>query len=634
MHPDTPVPSLTSPSSPIPDTRRPRSRLLAAALAVLAVLTAACQVESPDAPADEARGVGDRPAELEDFQAIRPEVAGTRGAVVSGHPLASAAGYEVLQAGGNATDAVVTMAAILAVVRPHMNSVGGDAFGLFHFAGSREVEALNASGRAAAGATPAFFAGLGHETMPQSGALAVTVPGAVSGWAGALERHGTFSLARALQPAIRIAEEGFVVSATLARDLTGATELNEAGREVYTPGGVPPEAGTLLRSPALARTLRALAVDGPGALYGGEVGRALADFLEAEGSPLRLADFADHEATWSPSLSAELLGHRIHTLPPNSQGMVLLTTLGIFEVVGLEGRSTLSPAVFHDLVEARKLAFADRDRWVADPRALDPAEAETAFPDDSPPELPTGLGSMEEILEALLDPAYLAERAALVGTRAADEVEPGLTAPGDASPDRAATAPDAEDADDDGDTVYIMAVDADGNAVSWIQSIFSSFGSGLVEPTSGVVLQNRGAGFTLQEGHPNRIAPGKRPFHTLMATLVTDMEGGLVATIGTPGGQGQSQSVAQGLLHLLAEGLDPQAAVEAPRFRSEDGLLLRVEDRYPAAARAELERRGHELELHTGWTAPFGNLQIIYRTPEGLLRTGADMRREGAALAY
>lgn len=632
MHPDAPFPDL----APIPHTRRTRPRLLPAAVAALAVLAAACQVESPDAPADEARGVGERPAELEDFQAIRPEVAGTRGAVVSGHPLASAAGYEVLRAGGNATDAVVTMAAILAVVRPHMNSVGGDAFALFHSAGSREVEALNASGRAAVGATPAFFAGLGHETMPQSGALAVTVPGAVSGWVAALERHGTFSLAQALQPAIRIAEEGFVVSATLARDLTGATDLNEAGQDVYAPGGVPHEAGALLRSPALARTLRAIAVEGPGALYGGEVGRALADFLEAEGSPLRLQDFADHEATWSPSLSAELLGHRIHTLPPNSQGMVLLTTLGIFEAVGLEGRSTLSPAVFHDLVEARKLAFADRDRWVADPRALNPAEAETAFPDEPLAELPAGLGSMEEILEALLDPAYLAERAALVGTRAADEVAPGLTVPGETDPGQPAAggSDDAEGADDDGDTVYIMAVDADGNAVSWIQSIFSSFGSGLVEPTSGVVLQNRGAGFTLQEGHPNRIAPGKRPFHTLMATLVTDLEGGLVATIGTPGGQGQSQSVAQGLLHLLAEGLDPQAAVEAPRFRSEDGLLLRVEDRYPAAARAELELRGHELELHTGWTAPFGNLQIIYRTPDGLLRTGADMRREGAALAY
>jgi gamma-glutamyltranspeptidase / glutathione hydrolase len=631
MHLDTPIPDFTSHPSPIRATRRTPPRLLAAAITTFAVLTVACQVDSPDAPADEVRDVGERPAELEDFEAIRPEVAGTRGAVVSGHPLASAAGYEVLRAGGNATDAVVTMAAVLAVVRPHMNSVGGDAFALFRSAASGEVEALNASGRAAAGATPDFFADLGHETMPQSGALAVTVPGAVSGWAGALERHGTFTLGRALEPAIRIAEEGFVVSATLARDLTGATELNEAGRDVYAPGGVPHEAGTLLRSSALARTLRAIAVEGPGALYGGEVGRALADFLEAEGSPLRLQDFTDHEATWSPSLSAEILGHRIHTLPPNSQGMVLLTTLGIFEAVGLGGRSTLSPGVFHDLVEAKKLAFADRDRWVADPRALNPVEAEAAFPDRPPPELPAGLGSMEEIMAALLDPRYLAERAALVGSRAADEVLPGLTAPGDT--DHVGT--DAGSGDgDDGDTVYIMAVDADGNAVSWIQSIFSSFGSGLVEPTTGVVLQNRGAGFTLREGHPNRIAPGKRPFHTLMATLVTDLEGGLVATTGTPGGQGQSQSVAQGLLHLLVEGLDPQAAVEAPRFRSEDGLLLFIEDRYPAAGRDELERRGHELQLHTGWTAPFGNLQIIHRTPDGLLRTGADMRREGAALAY
>lgn len=619
------------PSAPIPArlgaSSQPRALLALVALAILAACApsaeppgAATPTPAPPAtpataPAPPGAAAGRGPEEdwlatelgpswVPD-EAIRPEAAGFHGAVVAGHPLAAAAGYEVLRAGGNATDAAVTMAAVLAVVRPHMNGVGGDAWALFFDAETGEVQALNGSGRAAAAADPAFFEDRGLSTMPGSGALSVTVPGAVSAWASALERYGTISLSDALAPAIRLAEEGFVVTATLARDLAGATRLNEAGRALYAPGGTPLAAGDRLRNPALGHALRRIADEGPGAMYGGRVGEALAAFLAAEGSPLTLADLAAHRPEWAQPAHLDVFGYRVHVTPPNSQGIVLLQTLGIAEARGIAARAPYPAAWLHDLIEAKQFAFGDRGRWIADP-ATDPAP-----------------------LDRLLDPAYLAARAALIGSVAGGSRESGL--------DPAGAPPGGDpEAEADGDTVYLMALDADGNAVSWIQSLFSSFGSGLVDPATGIVLQNRGAGFTLAAGHPNRIAGGKRPFHTLMATLVTtpDPVPEFVLAIGTPGGDGQSQTVATGLFHLLVGGLDPQRAVEAPRFRSDTGTAGLIEDRFPADVLEALAARGHALRPTSGWTAPFGNLMVIRRFPDGTIRTGADMRREGAALAW
>ncbi len=598
-------------------------RTTRAGVAVLVLVLAACAgpggIEPPATPTE---GPEDgpvavppalTPAELAEAlapePAIRPEVSGLHGAVVAGHPLAAAAGYEVLRAGGNATDAAVTMAGVLAVVRPHMNGVGGDAFALFHDAAQGGVRALNGSGRAARGATPAFFAERDITSMPGSGALAVTVPGAVSAWHAALEAHGTISLAEALAPAIRLAEEGFVVTQTLAEDLGGALRLNQAGRDIYAPGGERMREGELLRSPALGAALRRIAEEGPGALYGGEVGQALVRFLQSEGSPLTLDDFRDHRPEWMEPASIGFLGRTVHVTPPNSQGMVLLQMLGILEAHGIRGESPFDPGYLHALAEARKLAFADRDRWVADP-ATDPAP-----------------------LGRLLSPGYLATRAGLIGDEAAASYGPGEEVPGAGGAGSGAGSGIAP-AEGDGDTVYLMAVDAEGNAVSWIQSIFASFGSRLVDPATGIVLQNRGAGFTLDEGHPNRIAPGKRPFHTLMATMVTAPDGSFEAAFGTPGGHGQPQTIAQGIVQVLHFGLSPQQAAEAPRFRGEGGRRMLVETRLPEPTLLALEGFGHTLSPVDGWTAAFGNLQIILRTPNGLLRTGADMRREGAAMAW
>jgi gamma-glutamyltranspeptidase/glutathione hydrolase len=562
----------------------------------LGIALAGCDASTADreAQAASAEGSSSTPG-----PAIRPEVGGLRGAVVAGHPLAVQAGLARLQAGGNAVDAAVTMAGILAVVRPHMNGVGGDAFGLFYEGDTRRVTALNASGRAAAGATPALFAAQGIERMPGRGALSVTVPGAVSAWHAALERYGTITLAEALAPAIAIAEGGFMASETLAEDLEAAARLNDGGRRIYEPGGTPVAEGDLLKSPELARTLRRLATEGPAALYGGALGASLADFLESLGSPLRLSDFAAHRPEWTEPVSTTFRGRHVHTPPPNGSGIALLQMLAMAETLPLESYEPNSADLLHRLVEIKKLAFADRARWIADPAVAD---------------VP---------IERLLDPEYLRGRAALIPERAASSQPPGF------GPELA-----AEDDDGEGDTVYLAAVDQWGNAVSWIQSLFATFGSGLVDPATGIVLQNRGSGFTLEEGHPNLIAPGKRPFHTLMPVMLTDAEGDYEMSVGTPGGDVQPQAVTQALVQMLVFGMSPQRAVEAPRFASGSGLGLRVEDRVPPHVRAELRALGHEVDAVEGWTAPFGNLQAIWRLPSGILRTGADMRREGASAAY
>lgn len=543
-----------------------------------------------------------RPGSAQEWAAQnRPDVSGREAAVVSDHPLASAAGMDVLRRGGNAVDAAVTMAAVLAVVRPHMNGVGGDAFGLFHEASTGRVTALNGSGRAGGLATPALFASRGLTEIPSSGALTVTVPGAVAAWAAALERYGTLTLAEALGPAIRLAEEGWVVTTTLERDIGASVRrLNEGGRAIFAPDGSLPPVGALLRNRPLAATLRAIAEGGPDAFYRGRIGETLARFIEAEGGYLRAEDFRAHRVEWVEPLSMELAGgRRVYAMPPNSQGLVQLQLLALAESFDLAALGHNTADYLHTLIEIKRLAFADRDRWVADPAA----------------------GPLP--VDRLLDRAYLADRAKRVGPRAAERVTHGFGEP-----------LRTEQADGDGDTVYLMAVDGEGNAVSWIQSLFASFGSGLVEPETGIVLQNRGAGFVLDGRHPNVIAPGKRPFHTLTPMMVTDA-GGLRMTIGTPGGHGQPQFLTQVYQNIFTFGMTPQQAVEAPRFIHNTGVRSQIEDRVAGDVLEALRGRGHQVQPAGGWTATFGGVQVILIDPaSGARRTGADPRREGYAVAW
>lgn len=419
----------------------------------------------------------------------RPDVRGTHGAVSAGHPLAAAAGYDVLKRGGNAVDAAVTMAGVLAVVRPHMNGVGGDAFALIYDRGEERVFALNGSGRAGALADPEFFRERGAEgTIPSTGPLSVSVPGAVAAWADALERFGTITLAEALEPAIQYAADGFPVSKRLGSDIAGGGRgLNGPGSDLYLPGGEPPQPGSLLRNPALARTLQLIAADGKDGFYRGDPARTISGYLEREGGYLREADFASHSSTWVEPLSVEYEGHTVLVLPPNTQGIAQLQLLEMAKGHGLAGMNPTGADYLHTLIELKKLAFADRNRWVADPAFVD---------------IP---------VDGLLDEVYLADRAGMVDMGlAATDVTSGLDAGPDAGPDAGLQAsPDA--LDDSGDTVYLTAVDRWGNGVSWIQSLFNTFGSGILEPESGVVLQNRGALFLWMNPIQTSSLPGSGP---------------------------------------------------------------------------------------------------------------------------
>jgi len=554
---------------------------------------------------DQARETQQNQSPVPEFPATnRPDVMGMRAAVSSDHPLASAAGIEVLRNGGNAVDAAVTMAAVLAVVRPHMNGLGGDAFALIRRAGNDAVLALNGSGRAGALATPDFFRTAGHERIPSRGAASVTVPGALAAWADALARHGTISLADALAPAIRHAEEGFPVTQRLHEDIAESADvLNEAGKAIYLPGGAPPEPGTLLRNPALARTLRSVAQAGPTVFYGGVIGQRIAAFLEQEGGHLRAADLVTHESTWMEPIATDYMGLRILAMPPNTQGVTLLQQMRLAAALAdLASLPHNSADYLQRLVEIKRLAFADRDRWVADPAFVD---------------VP---------VERMLNATYAAQRAAIVVPgRAADSVTSGIGG---------AAEPVSLNAPDDGDTVYLTAVDEEGNAVSWIQSLFSSFGSGLVEPETGVVLHNRGALYTLDPTHPQVVSPGKRPFHTLSPHMALDGDR-LAFTFGTPGGDGQTQTLLQVVNNLLNYHMSPQAAVEAPRFRSEEGTEVLLEDRIPVETQRALVTMGYDVRSVSGWTATFGGAQMIRVHPtSGALIVASDPRREAYGIAY
>ncbi len=534
----------------------------------------------------------------------RPDVRGTVGAVSAGHPLAAQAGLDVLKRGGNATDAVIAMAGVLAVTRPHMNGIGGDAFGIFYDGASGEVTALNASGRSGALATPDFFLAAGYDAIPETGALSVSVPGAVAGWADAHARYGTRPFAELLEPAIRYARDGFAVSTRLALDFEAqGGPLNEHGRALYLPGGSPPPVGTLLANPELAASLEAIATGGKAAYYRGPIGRTLAAFVEELGGHLRPIDFENHSSTWVEPLRGAYLDHTILVMPPNTQGPAQLALMEMAKAHTLAEMGHNSPEYLHTLIELKKLAFADRDRWVADPEMADVPIAQ------------------------LLDADYLRDRAGTVDPNSAAESRaPGF---GDV------LGHDTEGMDDTGDTVYLTAVDQWGNAVSWIQSNFAGFGSGLLEPETGILLHNRGALYTLEAGHPNQVAPLKRPYHTLSPMMALRPDGGLAFTLGTPGGDSQPQSLIQIVNNMLLFDMTPQQAIEAARFRSMGGTSVSLENRVSRATAEGLIERGHQLRLIDGWTATFGGAQMIVFDPAtGVLTAAADPRREAYALAY
>ncbi len=551
--------------------------------------------------ADAQQGPGDRPAA--NPRSTRSVVMARNGLIATSQPLASAAGLRVLQQGGNAFDAAVTAAAVLAVVEPTMNGAGGDLFALVYDAKAKQVRALNASGRAPARATPDEFHRRGLDAIPYRGELSVSVPGVVDGWAELLARYGTIPLSRALEPAIGYARDGYAVSEIIANQWKDAEPLlarDSAAAATFLPGGHSPAAGEVFRNPDLAATLEQIARGGRDAFYKGPIAKAIADDMRQRHGLLTEADFAANHPDWVEPISTTYRGYDVLELPPNTQGVVALEMLNILEGFDLRAMGQNSAAYLHLLVEAKRMAFADRDAWLADAGSV-PAAA----------------------LTRMLSKEYAAERRKQFDAdHAAADYQP-LTLPGSSQiPEEH---PQAH-----GDTIYMTVADRDGNVVSLIQSIFEAFGSGIVAGRTGIVLHNRGALFTLQPGHPNIIAPGKRPFHTLVPAMVLkDRRPWL--SFGVMGGDMQPQGHVQVLLNLIDFGMNIQEAGEAPRFRhSAAGLAL--ESAISPEARFGLSRRGHSIVTQIGM---FGGFQgILFDQRSGVMMGGSDPRKDGLAIGY
>lgn len=522
----------------------------------------------------------------------RPDVMGMQAAVVADHPLAAAAGADVMRRGGNAMDAAITMAGVLAVVRPHMNGLGGDMFLLYREAKSGKVYALNGSGRAGSLATPRAFRGRALREVPDTGMMSVTVPGAVRGWSDALRRFGTMKLSAALEPAIAYAENGFPVTRKLAADINADIQQvrrDKALAAVFLQNNKAPEVGSILYERDLAKSLRIIADEGADALYAGTLAQRIAEFAVEQGGLFTLQDLANHSSTWQEPISTEYEGLRVYTSPPNSQGVAFLMQLNVAQQFELGRMGQNSGDYIHTLVEIKKRVFVDRDRYVADPAYND---------------VP---------LDRLLSRDYARDVARSIRETANSQM--------------------SGERNGSGDTVFLCAVDKDGNAVALIQSLYASFGSGRMVPGTGIVLHNRGALFSLEEKSPNVIAPNKRPYHTLAPAMAFHGDQ-LYMVLGTPGSDGQTQTLLQILNNVVLFHMMPQEAVDAPRYRSyADGGLL-IDAGVSAAVRADLARRGHRVREQQTPSAELGGAQMILIAPSGARIVGADHRREAFGIAW
>ncbi len=558
-----------------------RPLILLAAIPLLHLL-------SPHHGAEAQMTSSSRPSTL----AGRSTVYAPNGVVATSQPLATGAALRVLQEGGNAFDAAVTAAAVLNVVEPHMTGMGGDMFALFWSAREGRVLGLDASGRSGSLATPDTILALGMDDVPYRGAGAITVPGALSGWAALLEEYGTLTLAEALRPAIAIARSGFPVTPIIARGWRGTEEVLRrdpgATATFLIDGQRGPEAGEWFQNPDMAETFSLIAREGKGALYGGSLGALIVEEVQRQGGFLTLEDLRIHTPEWVEPLSVDFMGYEVWELPPSGQGIAALQMLKILEPFDLVGMGHNSPEYLHHLIEAKKLAFADIARYVSDRDHL------------------------EGDPRALLAEGYIHKRRSLLNPAvAAERVDPGRPF-------------------DHGETIYLSVADREGNMVSFINSIFEYFGSGVVVPGTGFVLQNRGAGFTLEEGHPNRIGPRKHPFHTLIPGFVTK-EGDPFMAFGVMGGSMQPQGHVQLLLNILAFGMDPQDAVDAPRFRSYERARLALESPIPEEIRAALEAMGHRIMDES--RVAFGGAQLVMRLEKGWA-AASDPRKDGMAAGH
>ena len=519
----------------------------------------------------------------------RAPVHGCRGVIATSNYLATEAGMNMLRRGGNCVDAIISAAAVINVVEPHCSHLGGDAFMLIYSARDQSVTAINSSGVAPAGLSADCFDG----EIPPSGFLSSTIPGQVAGWDAALSRFGSMSPADVLAEAIHYAEQGSPVSRDLAGALNGGlSRLQQfpSTMAALMPEGGPPSRGDILRQPDLATTLSTLAGQGLRSFYEGDIARRIARFWQANGGVITADDLAAHQAKVLDPLRTTYRDHLIYEQPPVSQGHILLQSLNMVETLDLQDMGHLSAQALHVCIEANKLAHADKDRYTTDPAYH---------------ELPPGLLSKQ----------YAADRAALIDMDGAAifPVPPGQP-------------PTAQD------TTYLCCVDGEGNAVSYIQSIFHGFGCGVVAEGTGVLLNNRACGFSLDPQHVNFLQPGKKTVHTLNTYMVF-RDGRPVIIGGTPGGDVQVQTNLQVITSLIDFGRDPQQAVEDPRWQRNGGRSISLEDRAPQSTFDGLTARGHEVRT-IGPYSQGGRAQVIRIADTGTLTAGSDPRCDGCALAF
>jgi gamma-glutamyltranspeptidase / glutathione hydrolase len=490
----------------------------------------------------------------------------------------------MLAEGGSAVDAAVATAITLTLVEPVSNGIGSDAFAIV-WDGQR-LHGLNASGRSPAGWTPEYFGGNG---VPAFGWNSVTVPGAVSAWIELHARFGKLPFERLFEPAISYGRNGFLVSPTVAEQWAAQAPLFESQpgfAETFLPGGRAPKAGELFTFPDHASTLEKIATTNGEVFYRGELAEKIEAHSTANGGVMRASDLAAHRADWVGTISGTYRGYTIHEIPPNGQGIVALIALGILEQFDMSSLPADSADSVHLQIEAVKLAFADAQAYVAD------------------------IDHMAVRTERLLDKEYLKQRAALIDRRRARPASAG-------SPN--------------GGTVYLTAADASGVMVSMIQSNYMGFGSGVVVPGTGISLQNRGANFVVDQGHPNRVGPNKRPYHTIIPGFVTK-DGAPVMSFGVMGGTMQPQGHVQVLVRIADHAQNPQAACDGPRFRWVQGMEVSCENGFPQATLDELRQRGHDLVAVDDYNQ-FGSCQAIWRLDDGYL-AASDPRRDGQAAAF
>ena len=521
-------------------------------------------------------------------------VLGRAGMVCTSQSLASFAGAELLRSGANAIDAAICAAAVLGVVEPFSTGVGGDCFMLIWHAADQTLYGLNGSGRAPTAASAEHFAARGIREMPSHGMLPVTVPGAVEAWCTAAERFGSRSLVDLLAPATHYASDGFPVTEIIARHWADAiSQLPHLERiRPFTLDGRAPRLGEIVRLPGLARSLEMIAHGGSDVFYRGELAQQIVDTSETHGGLLTRADLAAHRSEWVTPISTEYRGYQVSEIPPNGQGLTALLALNILECFDLSTLGIRSAAAIHLRIEAIKLAFADRNRYLADP-------ALTAVP-----------------TEQLLSKNYAQGRAALIHpSKAQKSIAPGSIPVGS-------------------DTVYLATADKAGNVVSLINSLFFPFGSGTVVGDTGIVLQNRGFGFSLDPNHPNCIAPGKRPLHTIIPAMMFK-DGRPLLSFGVMGGDMQPQGHLQVVSNLVDYGCNIQEAIDRPRFRYCGTDRVALETALGHDVGEELARMGHAIEDANAMPGGFGGAQGIKIHPDtGTYWGASDSRKDGCAIGF